>query len=225
MFGFLKKKTKPDFSEVREALFGDVDWAAWKPRDAEGEQHEPWRAFAAARAQHTRGDARGAADALRAIVATPSLETRHYLQAWHFLKRLRVSPQPEEAKRVLGVVLEVHLKAGLDTLAAYADGSARYINHGGRLVVWEAAEPRMNELIQGVLRQAQPVADAIGPWEEPRRGPPPEGHVRINLLTPSGLHFGEGPFSALAEDQMGGPVIAAGTRLMQELIERAERNG
>jgi hypothetical protein len=223
MFGFLKKTTKPDFSEIRELLFGDVSLSDWKAGDAEAERQDPWSTFEAARARQARGDAAGAVEALRRILTAPNLETRHYLQAWYFLKHLGVSPAPGEAKQVLGVVLEVHLKAGLDTLATYTDRTARYLNHGGRAIVLERGDPRMAPLVDDVLRTAQPVADAIGPWEEPRRGPPPKHHVRINLLTPSGLHFGEGPFSVLSEDAMGGPVISAATRLMTALIERAER--
>jgi hypothetical protein len=46
--------------------------------------------------------------------------------------------------------------------------------------------------------------------------------VRINLLTPSGLHFGQGAFEVLASDPMGGPVIGSATRLMQELIAKSQ---
>ena len=80
----------------------------------------------------------------------------------------------------------------------------------------------MNRRIDALLTAGQRVADAIGPWKEPRRGPPPNGHVRLNMLTASGLHFGEGPFEILSTDPTGGPVIAAGTVLMQALIAHAQ---
>ena len=47
------------------------------------------------------------------------------------------------------------------------------------------------------------------------------GEVRINFLTPSGLHFGQGPYQNLASDGLGGPVLAAAIRLMQALIGKA----
>jgi hypothetical protein len=90
------------------------------------------------------------------------------------------------------------------------------------LIVWETPGDAIGNLIDNLLRTGQRVADAIGPWEEPRRPPPPTGHVRLNMLTPSGLHFGEGPLDALSVDPMGGPLIAAGTSLMKALIARAE---
>ncbi len=46
--------------------------------------------------------------------------------------------------------------------------------------------------------------------------------VRLNMLTPSGLHFGEGPFQVLAGDPMGGPIVAAALALMQRLIALSE---
>jgi hypothetical protein len=55
-----------------------------------------------------------------------------------------------------------------------------------------------------------------------RPAAPPTGQVRINLLVPSGLHFGQGPLDALSRDPLGGPVIAAEMQLMQGLIDKSE---
>ena len=63
------------------------------------------------------------------------------------------------------------------------------------------------------------VAQAIGPWKESRPPVPPKGFARINLLVPSGLHFGQGPLDSLAMDRLAGPVIASAFRPMQELIK------
>jgi hypothetical protein len=122
----------------------------------------------------------------------PGLESRQYLQAWHVLREQGVRPPAETAKHVYGAVVEVALPDGLDVLAAYADGSARYLNWSGAAIVWEAPDPRFQPHIEAVLRAGAAIAQRIGPWEDPRRGPPPTGHIRLNLLTPSGLHFGEG---------------------------------
>lgn len=211
----------PDFPGIRELLFGDAALADWRPRSDGERAIAPWCHFESARSALEHGDRIGAVQALRRITDAPGLETRQYLQAWHLLRQLGVRPEPDRAKRVLGVILEVHLEEGLDTLAAYEDASARYINHGGRMIVWEASDDGVSRLIAGLLHEGQRIADVIGPWTEPRRPPPPENHVRINMLTPAGLHFGEGPLAVLSVDAMGGPVIAAGTRLMMTLIERA----
>jgi hypothetical protein len=47
------------------------------------------------------------------------------------------------------------------------------------------------------------------------------GEVRINFLTPSGLHFGQGRYQDFASDGLGGPVLAAALRLMQALIGKS----
>src|SRR5262245_6856138 len=133
MFGRFKKKANPHLDAMRELLFGDVSWSDWKAK-AGG---EPWSSFESARIALEDGDAAGAVSALRRVTSLPTLESRQYLQAWHFLRQLGVQPDASEAKRVWGVVLEVHLAEGLDTLAAYADHAARYLNHGGNVIVWE----------------------------------------------------------------------------------------
>jgi hypothetical protein len=121
------------------------------------------------------------------------------------------------AKRVYGVVVEVSLRGGLDVLAAYADGRARYLNWSGAAVIWDAPGPPFDAAIAAVLNAGKVIVARIGPWEGPRRGPPPTDHVRLNLLTPSGLHFGEGPMDALGRDPLAGPLLAAATGLMRGL--------
>jgi hypothetical protein len=200
--------------DVRETLFGDLPLDEWPPDDA-GDEY-PWRVFVAARTQ----DAEKAVRLWREIVAAPDLESRHYLQAWHFLREHGEQPPDEIAKQVLGLVVEMRLKRGLDLLAVYADRSARYYNHAGGGIVVERAEGDLAELIDALLAAAADVVAQIGPSDEPRRGPPPKQHVRLSFLTPSGLHFGEGPVKALEQDPLGGLVIAGASVVMRELVER-----
>jgi hypothetical protein len=136
---------------------------------------------------------------------------------------LGVNPPPEKAKDVLGVVVEVAMKRGLDLVAGYADHHARYYNYSGAGVVWERPAGTLDAAIDDLLRVGAVVARAIGPWKEARPPAPPEGNARINLLVPSGLHFGEAPLDTLARDRLGGPVIASAFRLMQELIKLTKK--
>lgn len=211
-----------DAVQLRDLLFGDVPLAAWGPGDAAGATDEPWRGLAAARQALAAGDTGAATGIFRALAGRPGLESRHYVQLWHFLRQLGVEPGGAEAKHVYGVVLEVHLDEGLDTLAAYADHSARYFNHGGGVIIWEADDPAIAAHIDRLLRVGQQVAELIGPWTEARRPAPPPGHARLNMLTPSGLHFGEGTLEVLSADPKGSPLLEAGARLMQALVERAQ---
>jgi hypothetical protein len=207
--------------QLRDLLFGDVPLSSWV-REAHP-AGEPWASFAQARDALAGGDASIAIARLQTVASMPDLESRHCLQAWHVLRELGVRPSAEIAKRVYGVVVEVSLQEGLDVLAAYADGSARYLNWSGAAVAWDATDPRIQPDIEAILRAGTAIAQRIGPWDGPRRGPPPPGHIRLNLLTPSGLHFGEGPMDALARDPLGGPLVAAATALMRALTSLTPR--
>ena len=203
---------------IRLTLFGDMPLPDWCGSPGSG---EPWAGFARARDLLARKDGDRAATELESIVATAGLESRHYLQAWQVLRELGREPAPAEAKRVLGVVVEVALDKGLDLLAAYADGHARYYNFSGAGVVWERPDDSLDEPVARLLSAGQAVTDNIGPWEGPRPGVPPKGQVRFSMLTPSGTHFGQATFEAFAGDPLAANVLQAATGLMQRLIEKS----
>lgn len=123
-------------------------------------------------------------------------------------------------KELQGVIIEVGLEAGLDVLAAYDDGSARYINHSGRMVVWETETAMSESLIRNLFDKSMMVVNKIGPWNKERLSPPHTGEVRLSFLVSGSLYFGQGPFDRLADDPMGGPVLHAATQLMIFLAEQ-----
>lgn len=206
---------------MREMLFCDSPLDDWRPRDGGGEEDEPWASFARARACVDNADSAGAIAALE-HVARGDFEARQRLQAWHNLRGLGVQPTGDEAKQVGGVVLDVHLDAGLDTLAAFADHSARYFNHAGSAIVWETSDPEVDEIIDELFEISTVIVHQIGPWNNARPAAPPPGEARISILTPAGLHFGQAPMRALSGDPMGGAALSVGARLMQTLIKRAQ---
>jgi hypothetical protein len=210
---------------LRDVLFGDLPLSEWPRPDSDSRTLEPWTQFAAAQQALQQADAPTAIQHLQRVLATPDLEARHYLQAWQALRELGQQPPAEVAKQVLGVVVEVGMPEGLDLLVAYADGSARYYNYSGAGVVWERPDDSLAPPIEALLAAGQRVAAQIGPWTEPRPAAPGAGTARINLLTPSGLHFGQAPFDALWQDALGGPVLVAAQQLMQALIAKQEQLG
>jgi hypothetical protein len=221
MFGLFKKKKPgpPSVSPLYDVLFGDVPLDDWKPADGSSASVQ-WKTFDEVRAALVSKDKQHAQQLLRQLLADSSLESRQQLQAWHFLRELGVQPGAAEAKRVLGVVLEVAQDNGNDTLAAYCDYRARFLSHSGKMIVWESRDPQIDAHIAQLLGAGLRIAERIGAWSEPRRAPPSNGNVRVNVLTPSGLHYGEGAFNALARDPMAGPVITTGAKLMGALIAR-----
>lgn len=211
-----RKNDSPSVSvQMRDLMFGDVDLGEWIKGGAET---EPWKTFALAeRALQTdKNEARGY---LETVLAMEGLETRHYLEAWTALRILGVEAPEPIAKRVLGVVVEVLLPGGLDVLGVYADHTARYWNYSGKGVIWERPDARFDEAIDLIIEHGNSLSDHIGPWDGPRPTDLPLDHARLSLLTPSGLHFGQGPFDALSKDSLGAPVVAAATRLMVDLTK------
>lgn len=222
MFGSLfGRKKEADSNPIRETLFGDMPIEQWPP-DGEASDEVPWGAFVSARQHLAAGNTTDAIAWWRHILDHPSLEPRCYLQAWHFLRLNGQQPPPEVAKQLLGVVVEVGMAEGLDLLAAYPDYSARYYNYSGAGVIWEHPDLSLNPAIDQLLNVSRQVVEKIGPWEEARPKPPPNGQARMSFLTPSGLHFGQGPMDAISRDPIGGPVLHSATVLMKALIAKTD---
>jgi hypothetical protein len=221
MFNWFKKEKPKQASRpitIRDTLFGDLPLSEWA-KDP-NTTAEPWASFIQAR-QYLDGKNNISAIAiLKKITELPGLESRHYLQAWHFLRQLGVTPPEDKAKVVYGVVVEVGMPNGADIVAAYTDGTARYLHHTGGGVIWERPDSSLDDQIQALLAAGQKVVGYIGPWEQERPGTPENGNVRLNMLTPSGLHFGYGGFKTLSEDPMGNTILSPATLLLQGLTSK-----
>jgi hypothetical protein len=219
LFDWLKNRPS-DRHEIRDTLFGDTPLSKWVSVSRETMALEPWSSFGRVKQFVDSGDNRGAIASLQSVLEMPDLESRHYLQACHFLRELGVDAPTERTKDLWGVVVEVGMQDGLDLVAGYTDHHARYYNYSGAGVVWERPDDALDTSIDDLLKSGEVVLQAIGPWKGLRPPAPPKGMARINLLAASGLHFGQGPLDSLAKDALGGPVIAAAFRLMQALTAR-----
>jgi hypothetical protein len=47
------------------------------------------------------------------------------------------------------------MENSVDMLAAYADGTARYVNHSGKLIVWDIADAAITGIIRRLLNPAR----------------------------------------------------------------------
>jgi hypothetical protein len=206
-------------SAFYDTLFGDLPLADWA---TQGERLEttPWPAIREAAACQARGEIAQACRILRALSTEPALDSRQVLQAWSGLRQLHCPEAREGGKTLLGVLIEAAAEGteeGHDILAVYADRSALYLDHSGAVTNWAHADDSLDEEIGAVLESAAAILPQIGPWEGRRLPPPIKGNVRIDLLTPIGLCFGEGPFDAIARDPKGGPLVKAGAMLVHRL--------
>ena len=152
----------------------------------------------------------------------PGLESRHYLQAWFFLHRLQVDPPPDESTRVYGVLVDVCLETGTESVVAYADHHARYMNYRGGGFIWEAPDASLNDPVDRLLRACEIVAAQIPPLEQGIPNPPVQvDAVQICILTPGGIRHGIGTFDGWAKNQTGAPIVAAATDLMKSLVDKS----
>ncbi len=125
-------------------------------------------------------------------------------------------------KELLAVIVEIGIDDGLDTLASFRDGTARYINQTGKVLIWEnPADAAANKIINNLFTNSETIVQKIGRWDQDRRPNPPEGNLRITFLFSDGLYFGEGPMDVLFEDPMAGPALNNATELLQYINEKS----
>jgi hypothetical protein len=125
------------------------------------------------------------------------------------------------AGELLGAIVEVPLPGGLETLAAFTDGTARYINKTGRFTIFEPAPPPVQEQAGKLLAAARAAMTQIGPWDKERLPAPRPGRARMTFLVSDGLYFGDGPLPGIDRDPVGGPVFYEAGKLLTAVVDMA----
>jgi hypothetical protein len=225
LFGFLKKQ--PDASQksatstdqpyknastnlIYNLLFCD-DLSLYKTNTKEPYTH-PFEVLFSDKA--TTGD-------LRKLAEDAAIDPRIRVLAYN---RLLAKGQKPAEKELLAVIVEVGLDDGLDVLASFKNGTARYINQTGKLLVWETErDETSNRLTNDLFAKSMQIVKRLGPWDQPRRPHPGKGNARITFLVSDGFYFGEGPTDALFGDPMAAPALSSAAQLMQYLTEKAVR--
>ena len=199
---------------LRPLLYGDLPIEEW-PRGEVQTRGEPWSSFVRAR-QHVRdGDQAEAIAIWTRITQMSDVESRHVLQAWTFLRAAGVQPQKAAATAVLAAVAEVAVPGGHDLLISYRDGSTRYLNVSGKVLILEGVTtPVYTERTRAWLTVAEWFAGVVGPWNEPDLPVLPTGHTRIMMLTPAGPRFGQGPDAALRAEKESAIFLGAATAVL-----------
>jgi hypothetical protein len=210
IFDIFKEKLKPykdhSINQIYELLFCDV--ISLYKNQSERSVSYPWDILFSETAS--------VAD-LQDIVANNKFESRVKLLAYH---KLRTIGQAIDQKILLGVVVEVGLDGGLDVLASFKDGTARYINKTGKIIVWETSDQSSLSLINDLFNNSNNIITKIGPWDKPRRPSPKKDMVRITFLVSDGLYFGEGPISVMFNDPLAGPALASAAAVMEYMIQK-----
>ncbi len=162
-----------------------------------------------------------AKEELRKVLQMPNLETRVRLLAWKALRDLGERPPASLADDVQGMVLQVGVGNGVDFLAAYADGSARYINKTGAVVVWDGTNPKNRGLIDRYLASGREV---VGKTRAARRGPlPDDQRLHVTALTFAGTHTIDFDIRTLDSTPEAAAAFNTGTELMQALLKEVQQ--
>ncbi len=178
-------------------------------KKANAPKAEPWNTVFSNRAD---------VDTLGQIACNTGLDSRLRLLSYNLI---RSKGYPVRKGQLLGVIVEIGLKRGLDVVAVYTDGRARYINKTGKLILFETAPTALTTKIQHLLKVSNTAIPHMTPLKQPRSRPPTYGNVRLSFLTTDGLYFGEAPLASMEVDGFGGPVIIAAIDVMRIMVEIA----
>jgi hypothetical protein len=156
---------------------------------------------------------------LQRVIDDSTLDARLRILALNSRRSLGQAPA---AKELLGVIVEVGLEGGLDVLASFRDGKARYINQSGTILIWDTiTDARANELTADLFAKSEPIIGQIGPSDKPRKPHPFPGSARITFLVSDGFYFAEGQGETLFHDSIAGPALTTASQLMRYLISKS----
>ncbi|MEP6795703.1 MAG: hypothetical protein ABJB16_15345 [Saprospiraceae bacterium] len=155
---------------------------------------------------------------LQKMIMDENTESRVKLLAY---KKLQLAGEQIEEKELLGVIVEVGMDEGLDVLASFRDGTARYINHSEKMIIWEMSDQTSTEITTKLFRDSANIVQRIGPWNKPRLPHPAKGKVRLTFLVSDGIYFGEGEINSFFNDPLAAPALQSATALMQYLTSKA----
>jgi hypothetical protein len=143
---------------------------------------------------------------LRKLIMNDDTESRVKLLAY---KKLQLAGELIEEKELLGVIVEVGMDEGLDVLASFRDGTARYINHSERMLIWETTDQTSSEITTQLFRESANIVQRIGPWD------------KLTFLVSDGIYFGEGEINSFFNEPLAAPALQSATALMQYLTSKA----
>lgn len=209
-------------ARLKKFLFGDLPLEELlEGVETDG---EPWRHYASAVSNSKRGKNEEAKKDLRRALATPDPETRTLLFTWTALRALGERPPAATAERVQGVVCELHNEAGVSTLAAYADGRARWYGGRGAGLFWDVpGAEKVDALVAKLLRAAEPLVRKAPAAERHTPSEPPRDHFRMSVLTFGGIHVVEVFGPTITREHFAAPALLASVELLNAMYEQSEK--
>jgi hypothetical protein len=201
-----------------DLLFADQSLSDMVPANAKADQYsKDWREVFGYVAQQVRdGKTLTARETLRAMLNRDDIEERVRLLIWAALRDLGERPPATIADSVRGVILEVPVGNSVDILAAYSDGTARYLNHSGAIVLWDHDDTHHDSLISAYLHSADALVRSTQAADRHRLEQ--DGMIHVTALTYGGVHATNVATTAIDASPTGAAVFNAGTDLMESLL-------
>jgi hypothetical protein len=186
--------------------------------------NDPFALFALSLKASQAGNVDEAKKSLQQVLAMPNTEARVRLWAWKGLRDLGERPSAEIANEVHGIVCELNNEEGVGTIAAYADGSIRWIGGKGNVTVWDApdGDAEINRLVNELLKSSEPLVNNA-PATDKHKTPEPElDHFRVSILTFGGIHTVESFGPDIDEKHALAPALVASAKLVEAVSKKSQ---
>lgn len=145
------------------------------------------------------------------ITSSSNVESRAKLLAGRTLISKGVSLTQKE---LLGVVIEISQNNGLGTIAAFKDGSIRYINYQEDLIIWETQTNISLDMIADLFKISEEFLKKSVLPIIARETFPEVGNVRISFLAIDGLRALEKNFIKVHKGDFAESILEIGVKLM-----------
>jgi hypothetical protein len=186
--------------------------------------NDPVSLFTASVAASGKNNTDDARKYLHQVLGLPENESRIQLWAWNGLRKLGERPPADVGDKVQGVVCELHNEAGVGTLAAYADGRARWIGGKGAAIVWEVPgdDAAIDNQIRKLLKAAEPLVKTAPLSDTHQTDEPKMEYFRVSILTFNGVRVVEAYGPTIEQSQPIGVVLVNSVNLLDMLTKKSE---
>ena len=185
-------------------------------------QPQTWKMLRQAQALIDQGKKYHAIELLEKILLVPRLETRIQLWTWNALRSLDRHPPEDVALAVQGVIFEIPVETGLDTLAVYVDGSVRYVDHSGKVLIWDRGVDEVAALSMGLIGLVSPLNSTLVLTDQ--NPMPTSDRIYVTTLSFTGTRYGGARLEELKNRRhQFAPMFAAALELMRVLRASSNR--
>jgi hypothetical protein len=192
-------------------------------RESEEAEGDLWYHIVGAFTRYKAGRMLEAKTEMRRVAEMQSVESLITLWAWNTLRAWGQAPDDDVAQKVLGIVMEVGLDNGMDVMAAYEDGTSRYVSRKGSMIIWDDHDDHNNDLARQIVAAAQAIVDQLP--ASTAEAVTSTGKVQFSVLTVGGIRGIIAPMNELSRAASPlSPLFNASKELLISLIKTVEES-